>query len=679
LGPFLAVIQSDATDGQLTAVALGAINKFVSFGLIGPQSPRCMEAMNALAWGVINCRFVSSQTAKDEVVLLKMVGLLIDCLRSPAGDYLSDQCVWHMVRKCFQISRQPWASHLLRSSAEGVLQRMVLTIFGTHKERAQRVRVRSAEPTRTAGGHSGTREDSSAALQPLQVYRPYGFRAMHFVLRFLAFLLDFGKTPLRSSDDTPRARPRRRARSRSPSTERGFAQSQVESPRGVPPLADGPPGALGLSDTTAAGQEDLCIEMHCLGLSLLNVALESGGDEIARSDDLIGVIQDDICKSLLQNSRTDSLSVLSLTLRAIFNLFLHFKRHLKVQLEIFFTSVHLKIAGLDSLRYEQRELALESLLEFCREPELMLELYENYDCDVRCTNLFETLTKFLVTHAFPSDGIHGVSGGFNSLHRLALSGLLSILHSIALRCEGHGVFRGDGAALPGSGSDAKLVGTQLPATAAETELQRKKEQKRRLTIAARKFNAEPFKCMSALQSLGLVSNPATPESMAEFLRYTPALDLRNVGEYLSKRHDFNGEVRKAFMDLFPFAGLGLVEGLRMLLGSFRLPGEAQLIERLMESFAEAYFAGQPPVIDGANSEDPLKVSRWVPREKQVDEAAEGQQGGVGDAAGGPVETRVCMANSDTIFILSYSIIMLNTDLHNPGVKNKMELKSFFFQ
>ena len=56
--------------------------------------------------------------------------------------------------------------------------------------------------------------------------------------------------------------------------------------------------------------------------------------------------------------------MLSLTLRAIFNLFLHFKRHLKVpriglempinmpeksseevQLEIFFTSVHLKIAG----------------------------------------------------------------------------------------------------------------------------------------------------------------------------------------------------------------------------------------------------------------------------------------------------------------------------------------------
>jgi len=315
------------------------------------------------------------------------------------------------------------------------------------------------------------------------------------------------------------------------------------------------------------------------------VALESGGDEISRSDELIGVIQDDICKSLLQNSRADSLSVLSLTLRAIFNIFLHFKRHLKVQLEIFFTSVHLKIAGMETASYEQREIALESLLEFCREPELMLELYENYDCDVRCTNIFETLVKFLVTNAFPSDGIHGVSGGFSPLHRLALSGLVSILHSMALRCEGHRHFREGAAALP----------SPSPPCAAETELQRKREQKRRLNLAARTFNSEPSKSMSALQSLGLVSSPPTPESMAEFVKHTPGLDLRVVGEYLSKRHDFNGQVRKAFMDLFPFSGLGLVEALRTLLSTFRLPGESQLIERLMESFAESYFVKQPPV------------------------------------------------------------------------------------
>jgi len=390
-------------------------------------------------------------------------------------------------------------------------------------------------------------------------------------------------------------------------------------------------------------------------LSLLNVALESGGDEISRSDDLISVIQDDICKSLLQNSRTSSLSVLSLTLRAIFNLFLHFKRHLKVQLEIFFTSVHLKIAAMETASYEQREIALESLLEFCREPELMLELYENYDCDVRCTNLFETLVRFLVTNAFPSDGLQGVTGGFSTLHRLALSGLVSILHSIALRCEGQRHYRVEGS------TDLSSPTLNAP----ETDLQRKREQKRRLILAARTFNSEPSKAMPALQSLGLVSTPPTPESMAEFLRHTPGLDLRIVGEYLAKRHEFNGQVRKAFLELFPFAGLGIVDGLRALLSTFRLPGESQLIERLMESFAEAYFAKQPPVLEGGEAgagQESHKTARWVPREKNAEEAGE--------------PSRVKMLSSDTIFILSYSIIMLNTDLHSAKVAKKMTAAEF---
>ncbi len=62
------------------------------------------------------------------------------------------------------------------------------------------------------------------------------------------------------------------------------------------------------------------------------------------------------------------------------------KKHLKVQLEVFFSSIHLKIAGnfeesKEPDIYQRSELALESLVDFCREPSLVLELYTNYDCD----------------------------------------------------------------------------------------------------------------------------------------------------------------------------------------------------------------------------------------------------------------------------------------------------------
>ena len=92
---------------------------------------------------------------------------------------------------------------------------------------------------------------------------------------------------------------------------------------------------------------------------------------------------------------------LTLTLRVVFNLFMSIKAHLKVQLEVFLTSVHLRLADSPSAAFEQKELALESLLDFCREPALMLDLYTNYDCDVQCTNLFETLCKYLCRNAAP--------------------------------------------------------------------------------------------------------------------------------------------------------------------------------------------------------------------------------------------------------------------------------------
>ena len=115
-----------------------------------------------------------------------------------------------------------------------------------------------------------------------------------------------------------------------------------------------------------------------------------------------------MCRHLLRVSQMDSLEVLGLALRVVFNLFVSIKEHMKVQLEVFLTSVHLRLlhkpattAVINSnsssarIGYAREELALESMLEFCREPALMLDLYTNYDCDVQCTNLFDSIINTL--------------------------------------------------------------------------------------------------------------------------------------------------------------------------------------------------------------------------------------------------------------------------------------------
>lgn len=49
----------------------------------------------------------------------------------------------------------------------------------------------------------------------------------------------------------------------------------------------------------------------------------------------------------------------------------------------------------------------------------------------------------------------------------------------------------------------------------------------------------------------------------------------------------------SYIDLFDFTGMTIVKSLRELLEKFRLPGEAQKIDRLMEKFASRYCECNP--------------------------------------------------------------------------------------
>ena len=45
----------------------------------------------------------------------------------------------------------------------------------------------------------------------------------------------------------------------------------------------------------------------------------------------------------------------------------------------------------------------------------------------------------------------------------------------------------------------------------------------------------------------------------------------------------------SYVDLFDFKEMNFLTALRLLLSRFRLPGEAQKIDRIMEKFAGRYF------------------------------------------------------------------------------------------
>ncbi|RHY52844.1 hypothetical protein DYB38_003799 [Aphanomyces astaci] len=319
----------------------------------------------------------------------------------------------------------------------------------------------------------------------------------------------------------------------------------VVLPYGIPVLEQ---LLLFLSDLIKSkGKEDTII----FGLSLINLVLETAGTGLGAHPSL----------------------VLSLTLRVVFNLFNSIKDHLKVQLEIFFTSVHMRIMDSPTCSDEQKELALESLLEFCREPALMLDLL---------LAVLESISRRCPLHLANASKVDVTGSDLAALVDPSPNSFAGALPSD----------NGDAnSTIPPNDSLAWLH-TARERTA--EVLQQRKQNKKRYFLAAEKFHTEPKNWIAYSQQLGLLPNPITAESVATFFHHTPGM--------------------------FDFRHAPLDGALRMCLAKFRLPGEAQKIDRLMEAFAKEYF-------------------NQIQAEKHP------------------------FVHEDCAFILSFSIIMLNTDLH----------------
>ncbi|CDJ49832.1 sec7 domain-containing protein, putative [Eimeria brunetti] len=333
--------------------------------------------------------------------------------------------------------------------------------------------------------------------------------------------------------------------------------------------------------------------------------------------------------------------------------------------------------------------------------------------------------------------------GLSNVNRLALAAVLRLISSLASLCDSmkhssrpekpqqqEKEFHMDKAQLDSESAAAYFLRVQ-----AMQSLSQRRKHKALLSYGAAVFNSNSKEAIPQLEGLGLLPTPATPRSTALFLKETGGLDLRAVGLYLSSSKPWNAQVLREFVALFTFTGVGLVAALRDFLKTFRLPGESQQIERVMEAFADEFFRQQPmvncphnkeklaaantsstttatpatttatespasaeakPTTQPAAGTEPLELSlwRWVADEgfycsslaAAVREGAGNMdhQRSSGELAKelsefGPTQPPpgyVLMVHKDTVFVLSYSIIMLNTDQHNSQVRNKMRVEEF---
>ncbi|XP_041984152.1 IQ motif and SEC7 domain-containing protein 1 isoform X3 [Aricia agestis] len=158
--------------------------------------------------------------------------------------------------------------------------------------------------------------------------------------------------------------------------------------------------------------------------------------------------------------------------------------------------------------------------------------------------------------------------------------------------------------------------------------------KRQYRVGLNLFNKKPERGIAYLISRGFLEN--SPRGVARFLITRKGLSKQMIGEYLGNlQSQFNMAVLECFVNELDLSGMAVDVALRRYQAHFRLPGEAQKIERLVEAFARRYCVCNPDFVQRLRTQD-------------------------------------------TIFVLAFAIIMLNTDLHTPNLKPeaRMSLDDF---
>eukprot|EP00268_Persea_americana_P056052 TRINITY_DN6568_c0_g1_i4.p1 TRINITY_DN6568_c0_g1~~TRINITY_DN6568_c0_g1_i4.p1 ORF type:complete len:872 (-),score=153.33 TRINITY_DN6568_c0_g1_i4:307-2922(-) len=392
-----------------------------------------------------------------------------------------------------------------------------------------------------------------------------------------------------------------------------------------------------------------------VALELLKILLENAGAVFRTSERFLGAIKQYLCLSLLKNSAATLMIVFQLSFSIFISLVSRFRAGLKAEIGVFFPMIVLRVLeNVAQPNYQQKMIVLRFLDKLCVDSQILVDIFLNYDCDVNSSNIFERMVNGLLKTA------QGVPPGVTTtllppqeatMKLEAMKCLVAILRSmgdwmnkqlqipysqspkkseVTENKPESGIFP---PMINGNGEES-AVGLDSHSETAANEVSKASsfEQRRAYKVELLEgislFNWKPKKGIDFLIHAKKVGD--SPEEIATFLKTASGLNKTMIGDYLGEREGVSLKVMHAYVDSFDFQGMEFDEAIRAFLQGFRLPGEAQKIDRIMEKFAERYCK--------CNSK--------------------------------------AFISADTAYVLAYAVIMLNTDAHNPMVKNKMSPEDF---
>ena len=629
--------------------------------------------MQLLSAAITHCRFEASDSAADEVVLLGILELMENMLSGPGGDLLGDESVCEMMETGLSMCCQNRLSELLRKKAEMSMIAMCQTIF----ERLKSLEIEAGEdmaileadgeegtnvamnnpavngtsvglqPSTINGSSSATAEEASQAptetVEIQEILEPRADNVEDLASAYSDMSGSVSKRP-NLADGLGTAHQTASALDLAQQAEQTSDEPATIKPYSLPSIRELFRVLVDLLSPHSRQHSDA---LRVMALRIIDVALEVAGPSIAKHPSLATLAKDDLCRYLFQLVRSENMGLLNESLRVAGTLLATCREVLKLQQELFLSylvaCLHPKVEiedelGIDPALYEgvpktpklvkpaasqansgrstpvpikeRQKLGMEG---GARKPDSREAMVESIGALSRIPSYLVELYVNYDCEVDRSDLCEDLIGllsrnAFPDSARWSTTNVPPLCLDSLL---GYVQFVADRL-------DDKPLFEGYP------DLEGLREQRARKKIIIRgamKFNENPKAGIAFLAGHGIIDNPNSPQSVVKFFRGTTRISKSVLGEYLSKKaHE---ELLAGFINLFNFAGKRIDEALRELLITFRLPGESALIERIVVVFSEKYCGNAPP--DG-------------------------------------------IADKDTAFILTYAIIMLNTDQHNPNLK-----------
>lgn len=696
LQPFLLLIRSPEISCKITSLTVNSLSMFLKYGIISSERKNIHQCMAQIVSALSHCRFEGSDQSQDDVVLVKIIRLLESIALSDLGEYLKDDSMYEIVSTCFSVAINNKRGDMLRNAAqislinltEKIFSKLKYIKFGSQDEENHNVKSTNFELSSVQNGELP--DDTIGGTIPKD--------------------LDISSELHKSTDNDDKTDHKN-------DDEKNYVQEKSTSIK-TDELSDNPSGKKQIDSFTEEADEadDAEFKMYglpcmrellihtvdiispqnalkftegtkLLSLELLCRIIEVSGSELHRHPSIFHIISDRGCHHLLKILRTtSSINMLSQTLKAFLDLFFNSPESLKLQFEAFFQAIADNIVAkwpqmeddldkMNSTVFEMtkkgkfevvslsekevtelskefdtlkpsvfKELLIETLsVLWCRSQYLFINLFKVYDCNFERSDICLNLIKILCRLSASDASLFTTS----SVPPICMEGILSFIDSMFERVH------------DGIKKHIALDQLQCP------KLLKQRSKKADFISCIKVWNKKPKKGLEMLQNKGFISNIHDDDEVAQFLyEKSGRIDKKELGELLAKPSNIN--ILKKFIDFMDFKNLRPDEALRKLLNNFRLPGEAQEIERIVECFNDRYIECQDRAEVSAEPSEKTIIEKENVSVKTKDED---------DHVEDDSEEQVA-PDKDAMFVLSFSIIMLNTDLHNPNVKKPMTLLDY---